>query len=360
MLSTTNSISFTVTGSTNSTNYASGVHLAPLHLASSLGLASICKILIEEGKADPNIRGSDRETPLHMVANREACLVLLKAGADVTLRCKGNYRPLHLASTMGVAKALIEHGASPNARTHAGSRPLHYVETPGCVDVLVRHKANVNVTNSYGHTPLHLCLSHGNFSVALRLLAHGASLDASCKPHEYRGPRGVSQMTPLQILDATLQVVSNSKLCKWRKREDIEDLRRCKYLLRTWIEVSKHTKSLERVRIQVERELVMGRFCGVVRTLNRRPMHSLTRAMRLPEMFVDMILVQYVGCDGYFRRDSTDSDDESGRKISRRLSTYLPHTDIDVSSGTSSKSSESKHEDDESDGDGSLRSCSIQ
>ena len=200
-----------------------------------------------------------------MVANREACLVLLKAGADVTLRCKGNYRPLHLASTMGVAKALIEHGASPNARTHAGSRPLHYVETPGCVDVLVRYNANVNVTNSYGHTPLHLCLSHGNFSVALRLLAHGASLEASCKPHQYRGPRGVSQMTPLQILDATLQVVSNSKLCNSRKREDIEDLRRCKYLLRTWIEVSKHTKSLERVRIQVERELVMGRFCGVVR-----------------------------------------------------------------------------------------------
>ena len=76
---------------------------------------------------------------------------------------------------------------------------------------------------------------------------------------------------------------------------------------------------------------------------------------------MDMILVQYVGCDGYFRRDSIDCDDESGRKISRRLSTYLPHTDIDVgSSSSSSKSSESKHEDDESDGDGSLRSCSIQ
>ena len=72
---------------------------------------------------------------------------------------------------------------------------------------------------------------------------------------------------------------------------------------------------------------------------------------------MDMILVQYVGCDGYFRRDSTDSDDESGRKISRRLSTYLPHMDIDV---VSSKSSESKHEDDESDRDGSLWSCSIQ
>ena len=296
-----------------------------------------------------------------MVANREACLILLKAGADVNLKCKGNYRPLHLASTMGIAKALIEYGANPCARTHAGSRPLHYVESPGCVDVLVRHTANVNATNSYGHTPLHLCLSHGNFSVALRLLAHGASLDASCKPSRYRGRSGISQMTPLEVLDATLMVVSNSKLCASRKREDVEDLRRCKYVLQTWIDVSRRVKSLERVRDRVERQLVFGHFCGIVRTLSRNPMRSLTRSMRLPELFVDMILVQYVGCDGYFRRgdgNGDGGDDESRRKISRRLSAMLTQTNLvhDVYS-PSVNSSESKLQQHD---DGVLRSCSIQ
>lgn len=282
-------------------------------------------------------------------------MILLNAGADVNLKCKGNYRPLHLASTMGVAKALIHvGGADPDARTHAGSRPLHYVETPGCVDVLVQNKAQVNVRNSYGHTPLHLCLSHGNYSVALRLLAHGASLGASCKESKYRGPRRVSQMTPIQVLDATLRVVANSNMCTSRKRDDIEDLRRCKYVLSTWIDVSKYTKSLERVHDRVQRKLVFGRFCGVIRTLCRDPVRCFSRSTNLPEVFVDMILVSFVGCDGYLNRSLVDFDrDDDERKISRRLSKLLSQTQIDLTS-----SSESKHS--STDEEGTLRSCTIQ
>jgi len=80
--------------------------------------------------ADPNVRGPDGYTPLHIAAHEnysELAKVLIKFGAKVDLKDRYGNKPLHAAAYMGrlnVASLLLEHGADPCITNKDGDIPL--------------------------------------------------------------------------------------------------------------------------------------------------------------------------------------------------------------------------------------------
>jgi ankyrin repeat protein len=74
--------------------------ITPLVLASMVGHAEIVKIIIEEGKVDPNERDTHQNTPLHaaVVNNQvEVVKVLLRHRADPWAVESNGWTPLHIA-----------------------------------------------------------------------------------------------------------------------------------------------------------------------------------------------------------------------------------------------------------------------
>jgi len=73
---------------------------------------------LEQG-ADPNVKGPDGYTPLHIAAHEnysELAKVLIKYGAKVDLKDRYGNTPLHVAAYRGhlnVASLLLKHGADP-------------------------------------------------------------------------------------------------------------------------------------------------------------------------------------------------------------------------------------------------------
>jgi len=84
---------------------------------------------LEHG-ADPNVKGPDGYTPLHIAAHEnysELAKVLIKFGAKVDLKDRYGNKPLHAAAYMGrlnVASLLLEHGADPCITNKDGDIPL--------------------------------------------------------------------------------------------------------------------------------------------------------------------------------------------------------------------------------------------
>jgi ankyrin repeat protein len=80
--------------------------------------------------ADPNVKGPDGYTPLHIAAHEnysELAKVLLESGADPNAPNNGGHTPLHAAAYRGhlnVASLLLEHGADPCITNKDGDIPL--------------------------------------------------------------------------------------------------------------------------------------------------------------------------------------------------------------------------------------------
>ena len=100
--------------------------------------------------------------------------------------------PLHLASLYGhaaVVRVLLEKGANPVVRDGDGGAPRHDASAGGFDDVVdVRLEAAktrgclseaVDARDGDGETPLHTAARGGHVSVVTRLVAAGASRDAS-------------------------------------------------------------------------------------------------------------------------------------------------------------------------------------
>jgi cytohesin len=113
--------------------------------------------------ADPNVRGPDGYTPLHIAAHEnypELAKVLIKYGAKVDLKDRYGNTPLHVAAYTGsadVAKVLLESGANPNATNNGGHTPLHAAAYEGRLNVaslLLEHGADPCITNNDGDIPL--------------------------------------------------------------------------------------------------------------------------------------------------------------------------------------------------------------
>ena len=137
-------------------NETTGVdsHFPLLQLATSVGLAGMCEILLAAG-ADAKIGSTiTGDVALHNAANKgfPACVrVLLRAGADVNARANDGATALHSASDTGrvhAAKLLIAAGTDLETRTNSGFTSLLYAIARGHREValtLLRAGAAIKV-----------------------------------------------------------------------------------------------------------------------------------------------------------------------------------------------------------------------
>ena len=144
----------------------------PLHMAAAVRNADAVTALLEAG-ADPNTRSPRGTTPLHMVAKMwyptqqggaaEVIAVLIEAGADLEAREDSlgtGQTPLHSAAGFGTAEtvtALLEAGANPTARNDNGQTPLHVAAefgTAETVTALLESGVDPNVRNNDGELPV--------------------------------------------------------------------------------------------------------------------------------------------------------------------------------------------------------------
>ena len=137
-----------------------------------------------------DIRGNDRETPLHSAVqghHATATALLLERGADVNARDSSSATPLHLAAEaertdLSCAKLLLETGANANAKDEDRMTPLHYAVEAGNIEVvklLLDSGADIEANESEGRTPLHIAAENAREPEIVELLLdRGAILNA--------------------------------------------------------------------------------------------------------------------------------------------------------------------------------------
>ena len=117
------------------------------------------------------------------------------------VNCKANdgTTPLLLAARHRheiIVKMLLEQGANPGARDVNGQTTLHQLtgvqgipipET--LIDLLLKDRPPLEVSNSIGSTPLMEACGRGEYSLATKLISHGANIDA----------RNLKRSTPLHF-----------------------------------------------------------------------------------------------------------------------------------------------------------------
>lgn len=161
-------------------------------LAERLGIDSQLPVSqMEEKLRDKGWTGQELDTsglnmdahPLFIAIdrqNKDAALLLIKAGANVNARNSADLTALHAASFRrwgaGVA-ALINAGADVNAKDAYGRTALHYAALSDCPEIaelLAEHGANIEAADNDGLTPLEYA-NRGDFSEVARCLRkHGA------------------------------------------------------------------------------------------------------------------------------------------------------------------------------------------
>ena len=100
-----------------------------LYQAVSEGKTAMAEILIEQGRADVNVKNNwFQNTPLHVVKDPKTAKLLISAGADVHARNKWEDTPLHEARGAEITRLFIGAGAKVNARNTSGATPLHFVD----------------------------------------------------------------------------------------------------------------------------------------------------------------------------------------------------------------------------------------
>lgn len=170
----------------------------PLHLACDRGNKAIATWLVEAGKANADARTKTGWSPLHFACNKGHCdllPVLIYNGADVQAMTNRGWTALHygcIRDHMDVVKWLVEKGgADVNGRDEdIGWTPLHWACNNGHFEVLrwlvEKGNAEVNATTNNGWTPLHYACREGHLDIAKWLVEEGgAYVDMVTKKAEH-------------------------------------------------------------------------------------------------------------------------------------------------------------------------------
>ncbi|KAJ1261874.1 hypothetical protein BS78_09G063700 [Paspalum vaginatum] len=178
----------------------------PLHLGAAAGKLELCKLLVEEFKAnvdatdvqgatplifaiqgvgcaavvglvlshgaDANKADNGGIAPLHIAAERgsyEVAELLLSRGANVDPICENHGAPVHVAARNGhaeVLKLLLQNEADAGADVNAGSQvtPLTVAADKGlsdCTKCLLETHADANIPDESGKMPIEIAMQKG-------------------------------------------------------------------------------------------------------------------------------------------------------------------------------------------------------
>ncbi len=159
--------------------------------------------------ANPNIKDSSGDTPLHYAAyqgNAAVVELLLKRGADVhavdnagmtplfVICCYQRYIKERVKDITPVMQLLIDYGAQVNAKNPSSNyypTPLHHAVggSAASVKLLLQHKADSNAQNEYGETTFQCAAQHCKYakditkeiSLLKTMLDNGANINAQDK-----------------------------------------------------------------------------------------------------------------------------------------------------------------------------------
>ena len=190
-------------------NVQSKILESPLDFAVDCQHVAIVKMLLVEGKADPNTKGESGWTPLHGAASQsrntaiEIIQLLLHAGASAAAQTDSGQYPDDVAelpavkTLLGEAKKqamaneeLARNPQSVHATDNLGRTPLH-ISILACDIVksraLLLAGAQIDVQDNYGNTPLHNASYHNAVVAVQLLLEHkecGLDLALRLRSHE--------------------------------------------------------------------------------------------------------------------------------------------------------------------------------
>ena len=108
--------------------------------------------------------------------------LFIKRGDDVNVVLpNGSWAPLHFASRYDAIECvdlLLQNGANPNTRGRDGSTPLHVATCFRVIELLLNAGADANAKDEDGWTALHHAASRGDKEIISLLLEFGADVGA--------------------------------------------------------------------------------------------------------------------------------------------------------------------------------------
>ena len=157
----------------------------PLLMAAALGHIATVRVLVEEGRADPENRGSGNgPTPLFFASTHghiQIVFMLLAAGANknTTKKADGTGSTALIAASqhgsLDVVSLLLHSTVELDSKNTHEQTALTVACISGHTDIvalLLEYGAGVNVGN-----PLCMAASHGHTDVVALLLEHGADIE---------------------------------------------------------------------------------------------------------------------------------------------------------------------------------------
>ncbi|KAK0622183.1 Delta-latroinsectotoxin-Lt1a [Lasiodiplodia hormozganensis] len=163
---------------------------SPLFLAAAWGQTEVVEALLEQGKADVDMRFLPRDeeymsgfTPLAVALKEnhgDTARLLLEAGAETSIKSVNGQLPILSAGTTELLRMVLEFRPDLTLEDGDGDTALNAIlhrVTPELADVklLVHAGAAVNAANKEGRTALHKALFWNNFDIARFLLKRGGA-----------------------------------------------------------------------------------------------------------------------------------------------------------------------------------------